>query len=117
MNKIILGVLLSLACATASAQFIRGNQLREWIAADDRLENGTPISIDYANSASGLAYVTGIAETFSILGLLCIPNGVTRGQMQAVVAKYLKEHPEKWNGDANPIVYVALSSAFPCPKK
>ena len=117
MKKIVLALFLAFSCTTALAQFIKGNQLREWLAADDRLENGVRSHIDYTNSASGTFYITGVAETFSVLGLLCLPNGVTTGQMQAVVSKYLKEHPEKWNNDANPIVYVALSSAFPCPKK
>jgi hypothetical protein len=116
VNKIILGLLLSLSCGAASAQFIKGTQLREWLSADERVENGLQNHVDYTNSASGLGYITGIAETFNVLGLLCIPDGVTRGQMQAIVSKYLKEHPEKWNSDANPIVYVALSSAFPCKK-
>jgi len=117
MKKIILGLLLVFSHATASAQFISGNQLREWLAADNRLENGVKSHLDYTSSASGRFYITGVAETFSLLGMMCLPDGVTAGQIHAVVAKYLKENPEKWNSDANAIVYVALSSAFPCPKK
>jgi hypothetical protein len=62
-------------------------------------------------------YVTGIAESYNNMGVACIPNGVSIGQLVSVVGKYLRENPEQWNKDANAITAVALMKAFPCAKK
>jgi hypothetical protein len=44
---------------------------------------------------------------------LNFPAGVTNGQQQAVVAKYLREHPETLHLPAFTLVIEALAEAFP----
>jgi hypothetical protein len=45
---------------------------------------------------------------------LCIPHEVTVAQIQLVVVKYMREHPEKLHQDAGVIAGDALISAFGC---
>ncbi len=40
-------------------------------------------------------------------------NNVSVNQMCAIVTKYLKIHPEKWNQCASELVIEALKEAFP----
>jgi hypothetical protein len=44
----------------------------------------------------------------------CIPNAVTREQKALVVAKYLRDHPEKLNVDDVSLVDYAFKAAWPC---
>ena len=44
----------------------------------------------------------------------CLPNGVTIGQVQDVVVKWLRAHPEKRHFQAAGLVAQALEDAFPC---
>jgi len=48
---------------------------------------------------------------------VCTPAGVTFGQLQRVVLKFLQDNPEKLNLNQNLLAEMALSKAFPCPKK
>jgi hypothetical protein len=45
-----------------------------------------------------------------------VPDGVNMEQLVAVVFKYLKKHPEKWNESAASLVIKALKEAFPLKK-
>jgi len=47
----------------------------------------------------------------------CIPNGVTLGQVQAIVVKFLKENPELRHHTASGAVLNALFDAFPAELK
>jgi hypothetical protein len=48
---------------------------------------------------------------------VCTGQGVTFGQLQRVVLKFLQDNPEKLNPNDGYLVETALSRAFPCPKK
>lgn len=58
-------------------------------------------------------YVTGYADGNS---LLCIPGGVTRGQILAIVSKYLKNNPELWNLQSEVLIFNSLVRTFSCKK-
>jgi len=45
------------------------------------------------------------------------PRGVTKGQYQSIVKKYLNDNPAELHKDADVLVLSALQQAFPCPKK
>ena len=45
---------------------------------------------------------------------ICIPNEVTNGQLQRVVVKYLRAHPEKLHGRSMFTTGRAMMEAFPC---
>jgi hypothetical protein len=116
MKNILVALLIAFLCSAANAQFVEGTQLHEWILANDRLDNGGKNQVDFINSSTVMFYIAGIAESYRNLGILCLPNGVSIGQMTSVVGKYLKEHPERWNERANILVISALTNAFPCKK-
>jgi hypothetical protein len=46
-----------------------------------------------------------------------MPSGVSVGQAEAIVKKYVDAHPEHWQSRANSFVLAALSGAFPCRKQ
>ena len=68
-----------------------------------------------------LGYVTGIVEATDTYvewkkmeSGFCIPAGVSRGQLESVAVKYLKDNPSKLHLNAASLVANALSHSFPC---
>lgn len=106
---------LLLVSQVSSAQLSTGNDLNNWSAADDRTQFPNARSTDYMESSMLNGYIRGVVDAPG--SLLCVPNGVTMGQMLAIVKKYVREHPEKWMWNGSWMVTMALSEAFPCPKK
>ena len=109
MKQILLTLFLSITPITVFAGFTDGNELHEWLLEDEK-ENGSSFQ-------AGLfkGYVGGVVDLGDGI-LFCTTTGVTRGQFSAVVAKYLKNNPEKWNKSADVIVTDAMKAAFPCKK-
>jgi hypothetical protein len=64
----------------------------------------------------GVGYVYGTFDALSRIGLICVPLDVKVDQAEAVVMKYLQDHPEQWNQSGADLTYYALSGAFHCPK-
>jgi hypothetical protein len=67
-------------------------------------------------------FCLGIIETVALyetaIGRICFPPGAgTRGQMQAVVVKYLENHPERLHEDIHFLARQALQTAWPCKPK
>ena len=67
------------------------------------------------NRSICLGYVMAVADFLS--SSWCIPSGSSHGQAMDIVAKALKEHPEKRNENATLLAWDALRLAWPCPKK
>lgn len=88
------------------AGFWSGNELHQWL-----LEAEKP------NFESGLfhGYVSGVVDVGNGI-LFCTGKDVTAGQYDAVVAKYVKNNPGKWDKTASSLVIEALREAFPCKK-
>ncbi|WP_395622278.1 Rap1a/Tai family immunity protein [Sphingomonas daechungensis] len=59
-------------------------------------------------------YILGQTEALHNAGSICLPIGATGIQAEAVVRKYLKDHPELWDRAAWWLTKQALTSAFPC---
>lgn len=109
MKKVIIAICLAVNVNVVVAGFVGGNELHQWLQENEN-PNGSAFK-------SGLfsGYVAGVVDTgYGIL--FCTPPGVTRGQNSAVVAKYLKNNPEKWNQSADSLVIEAMKEAFPCKK-
>lgn len=66
-----------------------------------------------------LQYVTGFVNGYVFGGGtdICPPDGVDMKQTTLVVAKYLRDHPQKLHEGLGANTWVALSRAFPCEKK
>jgi len=107
-----LGVLLALLTAPADAGFDSGNRLYEDCSADT-----------YFNRGYCGGYVVGIVDTIESMqasgvlpaNAMCIPEGVTKGQLADVVQKHLQDHPELRHHEAGELVPMAINRAFPCP--
>lgn len=108
MRRLLCLALLPLA---AHAGFDSGNRLYE----DCRSEN-------YFNRGYCGGYVIGIVDTIEAMqesrllpaDALCIPEGVTKGQLADVVTRYLADHPAQRHDEAGNLVPEALKRAFPC---
>ena len=70
-----------------------------------------------------LGYINGVADALMHSPVsrirACVPRtgSVTQGQIQAIAVKWLEANPQKRHYTASALVAVALSKAFPCPKK
>lgn len=68
-----------------------------------------------------MQYINGVvdgiyqAEAIAQREFLCPPANVTIGQMRDVVRKHLDSYPATRHLLSGSLVYVALSSAWPCP--
>lgn len=90
--------------AFGETYFLGGNALYEKCNA----EAGT------FNSIFCAAYIAGIADLFQLTKVACIPSNVVAGQVEDVVVKYLREHPESRHYSAASEAGLALRAAFPC---
>lgn len=103
MRKILFASLL-LMCGVAQAQFQSGNDLHKDINDSSAQSNM------YA-----LGYIVGVTDTL-IGTTICIPQGVSQGQLMDVVKNFLNRAPQARNLPANVLVMVAVEEHWPCPK-
>ena len=68
-------------------------------------------TMDPVKAGMFMGYVTGVADATRML--YDQPEGVTKGQIAAIVAKYLRAHPENWSEPASDLVVAAMLEAFP----
>jgi len=47
---------------------------------------------------------------------ICVPSGVTKGQVAVVFVRYARQHSEQQKFIATDLVTSAMSSSYPCPK-
>ena len=97
----------------ASVSFLDGIKLNEWSNAVDRTVGNNPSPADYLENGYFTGYVIGVSDMRDRL-TICLPQGVTVGQLIAIVQKYLRANPEKWNHGAQDLVLNAFRTAFPC---
>jgi hypothetical protein len=84
----------------ARAQIITGNKLHEYCQKYDARQ-------------FVYGYVTSVVDANKFL---CVPTGVTVGQLADVVCGYLSNHPEKRHNDGAGLAFQALHASFPCSK-
>lgn len=61
-----------------------------------------------------VGYILGISDQLSIDRKMCLDGGARTAQIIAVVRKYLRDNPEKWNFAPSHLVATPLVAAFPC---
>lgn len=113
MKKFILIAMLILLPTQVQAGFLTGNKLVEYMHEDEKTEIQNP---SYYKSGRYTGFIVGTFDTLSGLQMICATTDVTEGQADAIVTKYLKFNPEKWNEAAIDLVFIALRNAFPCKK-
>jgi hypothetical protein len=99
-----------------------GLQLKALADAYERLQARGP-NINFTADPEGfyeaphfMGYVDGVVDT-ATGRILCFPSSVTGAQIYSIVSKYLRDHPEEWNQQADELVIRALRATFPCAKK
>jgi hypothetical protein len=103
MNRLILTLSLALACVSARAEFVTGNELL------------TRMNGDATARAFALAYVAGVHD--SMRGIAhCSPESVTLGQVHDMTRQLLDRLPSDRHMSADQFVVAALTQAWPCEK-
>ncbi len=109
MKKVLIVFLFVFVCiisTQAQTYFFSGNHLVETMREYDKAHQGNSSYLGLAGEFFG--YVLGVFDAMEF----DLPDGVTRGQVAAVVSKYLKEHPELWNRPAYKLVQQAIIEGF-----
>ncbi|MCS3839413.1 hypothetical protein HNR03_004024 [Pseudomonas sp. JAI111] len=106
-HKAIYALMVAGLATSGNANAFSGNDLIKWLP---EYEQGTSL-----NSGMYLGYVSGVADIGNNI-LFCAKSTVTRGQLAAIVGKYLRNNPESWQEEASTLVTAALEKAFPCPE-
>ncbi len=116
---VFMGLLLSSSAFADKPEPHTGLWLKYQMDTWERVnaQNGTTDSPkDAADYGLFIGYINGVSEALSGLSV-CIPSGSTYDQSYAVVAKYLKDNPEKWHLSPFRLTSFALKEAFPCQKR
>ena len=88
--------------------FMKGNDLVELMRESEKSDAEEPI---YHKLGLYQGNVIGVWDSYS--KQMRAEEGVTVGQLCAIVTKYLKENPKEWNDPGVDLVYRALIDAFP----
>jgi len=108
---IVLATMVLFTPLDSSAQYYyNGNDLVKMMREYDKSETGDS-NANYYDCGRYEGYVAGVSDAKR--AFFGSPENVTVGQTCSIVAKYLKEHPEKWNQPADILVIEALQKAFP----
>jgi hypothetical protein len=119
MTKRLFAIVFLFACAHAPhASAYSGAELEAALENEESVRAGIKLSEhDFYLVGYAKGFVRGTGEALGARGV-CLPAdaGVTAGQAEAIVLKYLKANPELWHKNAVDLVAVALMAAFPCAK-
>jgi hypothetical protein len=118
-----LSIMMLLASQTqgraAGGYYYSGNDLVGLMREDDNATANAG-GASWFDTGRYNGYILGVREGTSMMAAVLkksepydIPDNATRGQIVAVVSKYLKDHPEKWSESAVFLVTEALMEAFP----
>jgi hypothetical protein len=97
----------------AQAEIWDGNDLVERMREFRKVVVNRPeASLFDAGEYAG--YVVAAHDAYRAEGIVCSSDNVTRGQIGAIVAGYLKAKAKRWNEPAIYLVREALVDRFPC---
>jgi hypothetical protein len=116
-RKSILGLVVLLVLVFMQGQAeaqITGNKLVEDMRAFEK-ENVNVTILEYMLSGRYQGYVAGVSDATADI-LWQLKKNVNMGQIIAIVSKYIKNHPERWNEPAVVLVIDALKEVFPIKK-
>jgi len=110
-KKSLMAVLLLFIAKCAFAGFMSGSELVSNMREYEKAQRSDRTTV-WIDDGMYLGYVYGVSDT--IWPHLCPPGNIKGQQVVAIVAQYLKVHPEEWNKPASDLVTKALKKAFPC---
>ncbi len=114
---LLMCVAMSAHEAQARRIFIDGNELVKMMDAYERAGKEGIDKVDSKtvfNAAWFVGYISGVADETETPYFTT--KKINAAQVAAIVAKFLKENPEKWSEPGNQIVTEALKKAFPLKK-
>ncbi len=93
---------------------MEGSELQRYSEAFVEVMSGKQNYSEKDASYSGMfiGYVDGVVDMSNDSGFLCIPIDVSRKELYAIVIKYIKNNPEKWNKSGAELVLDALTPVF-----
>lgn len=119
-------IFLSIFIFTQSQAAVTGDMLLHWCLNAVQASNGNLRSVgnsdmgEFLGKAGGcIGYIQGVNDTTILANnrAICVPAQVTYDQLSRLVYQYLDNNPKYLAYDASPLVFMALSQAFPCVKK
>lgn len=114
---LVIFLLISIS-APVYAGFISVNKLVKYMREFEKVNTGSKdINYHYANRY--VSYVIGVYDTLELYGIIYNPliAKTSQGQIASIVAKFLKNNPERWHEPAADLVRDVLIKAFPCKKQ
>lgn len=111
MKRIALGSAIAFVAATvslpSSAGFYTGNDIYD--RCTDSLQTATSIC---------LGYVAGTVDMMMLdySALICVPAGADLRQVTDTVIKDLRDNPGSRHQSAALLIFVTLTTVWPCPK-
>lgn len=116
MKNIIFAILIGASFGAQAQPFVTGSKLHEMFQTVEHTDPKSANLSDFTNLTMLSAYLWGIGDTGDN-ALFCL-NGINPSSPQgrAVVMKYLKDNPERWNESGALLVVEAFRKAFPCKR-
>lgn len=113
--RIIIMVVILVIPTFAMAAVYNGNDLYQGLK-DIKTESKSAILF---NSGVAHGFVAGVVEAlgFSETLRVCLPSGITNGQLNDITLQHLESHAEYRHWPAVVLVTMAIGRKFPCPKK
>jgi len=119
MRRYLVVATVLLAMVVTTAHEIEAATVR--LLASD-LARDCSASQNYFSYGSCSGYLMGIADMMAqqewpYPTKACFPDEVVRGQLIAIVKKYISNHPDQLQAPALHIAAAALAQAFPCTSR
>ena len=114
LSTILVGVALTSISTPSSA--LTGNELLRKMESYDNVKDRTK-EVKELDVGYVWGYVDAATSVFQAFDMLCIPPGVTNGQVVRVIQKYMREYPAELHEEGHLLIYKALRGPFPCKGK
>lgn len=114
--KYLVGLFFLFSATSSNAYLLLGSELANQMKEYDKAEVSSK-DTSYYEVGQYIGFVAGVYDAYDLNEIICSGKNVTRGQVYAIVAKYLRNNPERWNEPAFFLVSDALKKAFPCASK
>ena len=110
MKTLLIAALMALIPMQADAEFHSGSSLLENVIQCDKK--------DQTMCAYVYGYVVGVKDAYEDTASMpkCAPYSLKKGELKAVVEKWLNDHPERLHEPAAPLILTAINEAWPCPE-
>lgn len=100
--------------AVAADEANTGDMLQRSLADYRRVYEDRQMTTSQAEINYGVGLLVGAKDIAKAAGIICIPDGVTLGQIAQVVLVYLNSNPERLHETASILVVDALVDVWPC---